>query len=107
MRERYEDMLDDGLDAVFVEKPLGISVDDCDTLLTAALRSRTRLYAGHNLRRLPVLRRMREPIDDPTGRRSARRPGPTLTRACGRGGTGRYDGADPVGRQTVTSGVAS
>ncbi|MFD4555377.1 Gfo/Idh/MocA family protein [Streptomyces sp. NPDC058469] len=86
IHERYEEMLDDRLDAVFVltpdhlhthpalffldagipvfvEKPLAITVADCDALLTAAFRSRTRLYVGHNLRHLPMLRRMRELID--------------------------------------------
>ncbi|MBZ6135899.1 Gfo/Idh/MocA family protein [Streptomyces olivaceus] len=87
LHERYEKMADDGLDAVFVltpdyvhtqpalfflaagvpvfvEKPLAISVEDCDTLLEAAHDTRSRLYVGHNLRHLPVLRRMREMIDD-------------------------------------------
>lgn len=87
VHDRYERMLDDELDAVFVltpdhlhtepalcflaagvavfvEKPLTITVADCDALLMAAFRSRTRLYVGHNLRHLPVLRRMRELIDD-------------------------------------------
>lgn len=86
VRERYEELLDDRLDAVFVltpdhlhtgpalrfldagvpvfvEKPLTITVEDCDALLGTAFRSRTRLYVGHNLRHLPVLRRMRELID--------------------------------------------
>ncbi|WP_329454227.1 Gfo/Idh/MocA family protein [Streptomyces sp. NBC_01497] len=48
---------------VFVEKPLAITVEDCDRLLGAAFASGTRLYVGHNLRHLPVLRRMREMID--------------------------------------------
>lgn len=83
----YHDMVDDGLDAVFVltpddrhvepslffltagvpvfvEKPLAITLDDCDRLLRGAFDSGTRLYVGHNLRHLPVLRRMREMIDE-------------------------------------------
>ncbi|WP_328558569.1 Gfo/Idh/MocA family oxidoreductase [Streptomyces coelicoflavus] len=87
LHERYEEMADDGLDAVFVltpdhvhtrpalfflaagvpvfvEKPLAITVEDCDALLQAAYDSRSRLYVGHNLRHLPVLRRMRELIDE-------------------------------------------
>ncbi|WP_030838450.1 Gfo/Idh/MocA family protein [Streptomyces hygroscopicus] len=87
IHDRYERMLDDDLDAVFVltpdhlhtqpalrflaagvavfvEKPLAITVADCDELLGAAFRSRGRLYVGHNLRHLPMLRRMRELIDD-------------------------------------------
>ncbi|MYS19495.1 Predicted dehydrogenase [Streptomyces sp. DvalAA-14] len=49
--------------AVFVEKPLAIGVDDCDEMLADAARTGTRLYVGHNLRHLPVLRRMRALID--------------------------------------------
>lgn len=83
----YHDMVDDGLDAVFVltpddrhvepslfflaagvpvfvEKPLAITLDDCDRLLRGAFDSGTRLYVGHNLRHLPVLRRMREMIEE-------------------------------------------
>ncbi|CAL9331959.1 Inositol 2-dehydrogenase_D-chiro-inositol 3-dehydrogenase [Streptomyces sp. enrichment culture] len=87
VHERYEDMLADGLDAVFVltpddahtapalffleagvavfvEKPLTVDLADCDRVLTTAARTRTRLYVGHNLRHLPVLRRMRRLIDE-------------------------------------------
>lgn len=49
---------------VFVEKPLAITVADCDRLLRAAHESGTRLYVGHNLRHLPMLRRMRQLIDE-------------------------------------------
>ncbi|WP_161359840.1 Gfo/Idh/MocA family oxidoreductase [Streptomyces sp. SID3343] len=49
---------------VFVEKPMAITVEDCDRLLSAAREFGTRLYVGHNLRHLPVLRRMREMIDE-------------------------------------------
>ncbi|MGQ4511567.1 Gfo/Idh/MocA family protein [Streptomyces sp. DW26H14] len=49
---------------VFVEKPLAITVDGCDRLLRAAFETGTRLYVGHNLRHLPVLRRMREMIEE-------------------------------------------
>ncbi|WP_126638847.1 Gfo/Idh/MocA family protein [Embleya hyalina] len=49
---------------VFVEKPLAITVADCDRLLRAARDTGTRLYVGHNLRHLPVLRRMRALIDE-------------------------------------------
>jgi predicted dehydrogenase len=50
--------------AVFVEKPLAITTADCDDLLTTAFRTRSRLYVGHNLRHLPMLRRMRALIDE-------------------------------------------
>ncbi|MFJ2163536.1 Gfo/Idh/MocA family protein [Streptomyces sp. NPDC087856] len=87
LHERYEDMLEDDLDAVFVltpddlhtapglffleagvavfaEKPLAIALDDCDRLLATAARTRTRLYVGHNLRHLPVLRTMRRLVTE-------------------------------------------
>lgn len=87
LHERYEDMLEDDLDAVFVltpddlhtapalffleagvavfaEKPLAITLDDCDRVLTTAARTRTRLYVGHNLRHLPVLRTMRRLVTE-------------------------------------------
>ncbi|ALV31074.1 Gfo/Idh/MocA family oxidoreductase [Streptomyces sp. CdTB01] len=87
VHERYEEMLADGLDAVFVltpddvhtapalyfleagvavfvEKPLAVDLDDCDRILAAADRTGTRLYVGHNLRHLPVLRTMRRLVDD-------------------------------------------
>ncbi|MFE0019893.1 Gfo/Idh/MocA family protein [Amycolatopsis sp. NPDC059021] len=87
LHETYEAMLADGLDAVFVltpdhvhtrpvlaflaagvavfaEKPLAIGIEDCDAMLTAASSSGTRLFVGHNLRHLPVLRRMRALIGE-------------------------------------------
>jgi predicted dehydrogenase len=50
--------------AVFVDKPMAITLADCDAMLATAARTGTRLYIGHNLRHLPMLRRMRELIDD-------------------------------------------
>jgi len=50
--------------AVFVDKPMAITLADCDALLVTAARTGTRLYIGHNLRHLPMLRRMRELIED-------------------------------------------
>ncbi len=87
VHEAYQDMLDDDLDAVFVltpdhlhiqpalfflaagvaafvEKPLAVTVEDCDRLLERARQTGTRLYVGHNLRHLPALRRMRQMIDE-------------------------------------------
>jgi predicted dehydrogenase len=48
---------------VFVDKPLAITIEDCDALLAAAAQSRSRLYVGHNLRHLPALRTMRELVE--------------------------------------------
>ncbi|MCC0094428.1 Gfo/Idh/MocA family oxidoreductase [Streptomyces flavotricini] len=47
---------------VFVEKPLAITVDRCDDILRTAHASGTRLYVGHNMRHMPVVRMMRELI---------------------------------------------
>ncbi|WP_194892990.1 Gfo/Idh/MocA family protein [Catenulispora pinisilvae] len=87
VHEDYRDMLADQLDAVFVltpdhlhadparhflaagvavfvDKPMAISLADCDDVLATAARTGTRLYIGHNLRHLPMLRLMRELIED-------------------------------------------
>ncbi|MBT2406596.1 MULTISPECIES: Gfo/Idh/MocA family protein [unclassified Streptomyces] len=47
---------------VFVEKPLDISVERCDDILRTAHETGTRLYVGHNMRHMPVVRLMRELI---------------------------------------------
>lgn len=80
--EEHQSLLDVGLDAVLVltpdnlhaqiavdflragvsvylEKPLAISVHDCDAVLTAARETGTKLYVGHNMRHMPVIREMR------------------------------------------------
>ncbi|MER6983928.1 Gfo/Idh/MocA family protein [Streptomyces carpinensis] len=49
--------------AVFVEKPLGITVEQCDTILRTAYETGTRLYVGHNMRHMGVVRLMREIIE--------------------------------------------
>ncbi|MBN6056137.1 Gfo/Idh/MocA family oxidoreductase [Nonomuraea sp. RK-328] len=48
--------------AVYVEKPLAITVEGCDAILRAARRTGTRLYVGHNMRHMGVVRLMREAI---------------------------------------------
>lgn len=48
--------------AVFCEKPLGITVEQCDEMLTTARRTGSRLYVGHNMRHMPVVVQMRELI---------------------------------------------
>ncbi|MEU7553745.1 Gfo/Idh/MocA family oxidoreductase [Streptomyces sp. NPDC044571] len=47
---------------VFVEKPLDISVERCDRILRTAYETGTRLYVGHNMRHMPVVRLMRRLI---------------------------------------------
>lgn len=48
--------------AVFVEKPLAITTEGCDRVLEAARAGGARLYVGHNMRHMPVVRAMRELI---------------------------------------------
>jgi predicted dehydrogenase len=50
--------------AVFCEKPLAISIDDCDRMLAVAHRTGSRLYVGHNMRHMPVVSLMRRLIQE-------------------------------------------
>ncbi len=55
------DLLEAGV-AVFVEKPLAITTEGCDRVLEAARSGGARLYVGHNMRHMPVVRVMRDLI---------------------------------------------
>jgi predicted dehydrogenase len=46
----------------FVEKPLATTVEDADRILAAAHATGTRLYVGHNMRHMPVVRAMRQVV---------------------------------------------
>lgn len=48
--------------AVYVEKPLAITIEGCDRILEAARKSGTRLYVGHNMRHMNVVLLMRDLI---------------------------------------------
>ncbi|MFI6927538.1 Gfo/Idh/MocA family protein [Nonomuraea spiralis] len=48
--------------AVYLEKPMAITVEGCDNILRAARDSGTRLYVGHNMRHMGVVRLMRDII---------------------------------------------
>ncbi|SEL79088.1 Predicted dehydrogenase [Streptacidiphilus jiangxiensis] len=47
---------------VYLEKPMHITVEGCDAILRAAYETGTRLYVGHNMRHMGVVRQMREVI---------------------------------------------
>ena len=47
---------------VFCEKPMETTIEDCDAMLAAAVETGTRLYLGHNMRHMPVVRQLREVI---------------------------------------------
>jgi len=44
--------------AAYVEKPLGITIEECDTILSVARETGSRLYVGHNMRHMGVVRLM-------------------------------------------------
>ncbi|WP_053205638.1 Gfo/Idh/MocA family protein [Jiangella muralis] len=48
--------------AVFVDKPLAITVEQADQILATARRTGSRLYVGHNMRHMPVIKLLRELI---------------------------------------------
>jgi predicted dehydrogenase len=50
--------------AVFCEKPLAITAESADRILAAAAETGARLYVGHNMRHLPMVRTMRDLITD-------------------------------------------
>ncbi|KQO64437.1 Gfo/Idh/MocA family protein [Curtobacterium sp. Leaf261] len=56
------DLLRAGI-AVYLEKPLAITVEDADAVLQAAVESGTPLYVGHNFRHAAVVRLMRDVIE--------------------------------------------
>ncbi|MET7482440.1 Gfo/Idh/MocA family oxidoreductase [Streptomyces sp. NPDC005538] len=48
---------------VLVEKPLAITVEQCDQVLRTAHETGTRLYVGHNMRHMPVIRLLRDLVE--------------------------------------------
>jgi predicted dehydrogenase len=50
--------------AVYLEKPMAITVEDCDRLLAVAARTGTPLYVGHNMRHMAVVKQMKALVDD-------------------------------------------
>jgi predicted dehydrogenase len=46
----------------FLEKPMAVSTEGADRILECAYRTGTRLYVGHNMRHMPVIKAMREAI---------------------------------------------
>jgi len=48
--------------AVYLEKPMAITIEACDRILETAARTNGRLYLGHNMRHFPVIRKMKDLI---------------------------------------------
>ncbi len=55
------ELLEAGI-AVYVEKPLAITLDSATKILETAYQTGSRLYVGHNMRHMQVVRSMRELI---------------------------------------------
>ncbi len=49
--------------AVYLEKPMAITIEGCDRILDAAYRTGSKLYLGHNMRHFPVILKMKEIIE--------------------------------------------
>ena len=49
--------------AVYLEKPMAITIAGCDRILETAYRNRTKLIIGHNMRYMQFTRKMKEIID--------------------------------------------
>jgi predicted dehydrogenase len=48
--------------AVYLEKPMAITLRGCDRILRTAFEHKSKLYLGHNMRHMRVIRKMRELI---------------------------------------------
>lgn len=49
--------------AVYLEKPMAITIEGCDRVLTAAWETGAKLFVGHNMRYFPAVLKMKEVID--------------------------------------------
>ncbi len=49
--------------AVYLEKPMAITIEGCDRLLNAAYKTGSKLYLGHNMRHFSSVLQMKEIID--------------------------------------------
>jgi predicted dehydrogenase/predicted NBD/HSP70 family sugar kinase len=47
----------------YIEKPLAISIEDADRVLETAYRTGTKVYVGHNMRHMQVVRMMKDLVD--------------------------------------------
>ena len=50
--------------AVYLEKPMAISIAGCDRILATAARHRAKVYVGHNMRFFPVIQKMKQWIEE-------------------------------------------
>lgn len=50
--------------AVYLEKPMAITIAGCDRILRTAFENKVKLYLGHNMRHMAFVQKMKELIDD-------------------------------------------
>ena len=48
---------------VYLEKPIAITIEGCDSILRTAAKHGVKLYVGHNMRHMAFVQRMKELID--------------------------------------------
>lgn len=56
------ELLEAGIPA-YIEKPMAITIEDADRILEAAYRTKTKVYVGHNMRHMQVVKMMKDIID--------------------------------------------
>ncbi|MFE7408126.1 ROK family protein [Isoptericola sp. NPDC057559] len=56
------ELLEAGI-ATYIEKPLAISIEDADRILEAGHRTSTKVYVGHNMRHMQVVRMLKDIVD--------------------------------------------
>ena len=49
--------------AVYLEKPMALTIEGCDRLLQAAYKTGSKFFLGHNMRHFPMILKMKEIID--------------------------------------------
>ena len=49
---------------VFLEKPMAITIEDCDAIIATARKENRKLYVGHNMRFFPVMQKMKSLVDE-------------------------------------------
>ena len=62
----HEEMAVDALKAgkaIYLEKPMAITIDGCDRILRTAYETGSKLFVGHNMRYFPAILKMKEVID--------------------------------------------
>lgn len=49
--------------AIYLEKPMAITIEGCDRILETARQNGAKVFVGHNMRHMPFIRKMKELID--------------------------------------------